>query len=100
MSGLLALETARAAVLSSFSPLAPAEVAIDDAVGLALSGDVVAPESVPAFASSAMDGYAVQAGDLVSVPVTLSVVATTMAGDPPAAAIGPGQAVRIMTGAP
>lgn len=100
MSGLLTLEEARAAVLSSFSPLAPVEVAIDDAVGLTLSEDVVAPESVPGFVSSAMDGYAVRAADLVAVPVTLSVVATTMAGDPPGPRIGPGQAVRIMTGAP
>ena len=100
MSDLLELEEARAAVVAGVAPLAPATVPIDEAVGLALAEDVVAPESVPSFVSSAMDGYAVRAADLASVPARLRVVATTMAGDPPAGTIGPGEAVRIMTGAP
>lgn len=100
MSELRALSEARAAVLAGVRPLPTAEVPIDEAVGLALAEDVVAAESVPGFVSSAMDGYAVRAADLADAPVRLAVVATTMAGDPPAGPVGPGQAVRIMTGAP
>jgi molybdenum cofactor synthesis domain-containing protein len=61
---------------------------------------VVAGEDVPPFANSAMDGYAVRAADTVSAPVRLDVVGTTAAGEPPGVAVGRGQAVRIMTGAP
>lgn len=100
MSGLLALEAARAAVLAGAVRLAVEEVPVDDAVGLALARDLLAPESVPSFVSSAMDGYAVRAADVAATPARLAVVATTMAGDPPAGLVAPGQAVRIMTGAP
>jgi molybdopterin molybdotransferase len=100
MSDLVPLGAARARVLAKVAALSPVDVAIDDAVGLALAEDVMAPESVPAFASSAMDGYALRSVDANTVPVRLRVVATTMAGDPPAAPLEAGEAVRIMTGAP
>jgi molybdopterin molybdotransferase len=65
-------------------------------LGLALAADIVAQAALPAFASSAMDGYAVRVGD---VPGLLRVTGEVAAGQPPAAAVGPGTAVRIMTGA-
>ncbi|HEX2273261.1 MAG TPA: gephyrin-like molybdotransferase Glp, partial [Acidimicrobiales bacterium] len=46
------------------------------------------------------DGYAVRAADTAGAPVRLDVVATLAAGTAPAQPVGPGQAVRIMTGAP
>ena len=100
MSALLGLDAARAAVLAGIEPLPAVQVRLDEAVGLALAEDVVAPESVPSFVSSAMDGYAVRSVDLAAVPARLRVVGVTMAGDPPAGPVGPGEAVRIMTGAP
>jgi molybdenum cofactor synthesis domain-containing protein len=61
---------------------------------------VIAGEAVPPFANSAMDGYAVQAADTSGAPVQLEVVGSLAAGAAPTVAVGRGQAVRIMTGAP
>ena len=64
------------------------------------AGAVTAAEAVPAFDNTAMDGYAVRSADTAAAPVTLDVVGTLAAGRAPDVAVGPGQAVRIMTGAP
>jgi molybdenum cofactor synthesis domain-containing protein len=65
---------------------------------------VVATESVPPFVNSSMDGYAVRSEDLTSAspahPVHLEVIGTILAGSPAGPLVGPGQAARIMTGAP
>ncbi len=65
-----------------------------------LAGDVVAVENVPPFANSALDGYAVLAADVAVVPVELPVVAEVAAGAVADRALQPGEAIRIMTGAP
>src|SRR5690606_35074661 len=52
------------------------------------------------FANSAMDGYAVRASDIAEVPVTLPVIDDVAAGADDLRAVGPGHAVRIMTGGP
>ena len=100
MSALVPLEVARTLVLASCSPLAVERIALADALGLVTAEPVVATESVPPFANTAMDGYAVRAGDTAGAPVTLAVVGTLAAGAAPSATVGPGQALRIMTGAP
>ncbi len=85
-------------VLAACTPLAPAEVAAAEAVGCTLAADVVAGEAVPPWPNSGMDGIAVQAGD---TPGRLQVVGYLPAGaDPTGMSVGPGQAIRIMTGAP
>ena len=75
-----------------------------DALGLVLAADVVAGEQVPPFANTAMDGYAVRAADTVgatdAAPVRLHVVGDLPAGHAPTVPVGPGEAIRIMTGAP
>jgi molybdenum cofactor synthesis domain-containing protein len=86
--------------MRSIAPLAPVEVAAADALGLVLAVDLVAGEAVPPFANTAMDGYAVRAADTVGAPVTLRVVGELPAGRAPTVAVGEGQAIRIMTGAP
>ena len=63
-----------------------------------LAADVVAALDVPPFANAAMDGYAVRAADCAA-PVALRVVGRALAGHPFRTALGPGEAVRIMTGA-
>ncbi|MCB0963945.1 MAG: molybdopterin molybdenumtransferase MoeA, partial [Acidimicrobiales bacterium] len=64
----------------------------------------VAPEAVPPWDNSAMDGYAVRADDVAGAgpdaPVRLRVVDTVAAGAAATTPVGPGEAVRIMTGAP
>lgn len=78
-------------------------VALIEARGRILAGAVVAPEALPSFDNSAMDGYAVRAAD-VAAATPDSPVLLPVAGDVPAGApvgdLAPGTAVRIMTGAP
>jgi molybdenum cofactor synthesis domain-containing protein len=94
------LEDAQALVLESCPPLAAVEVDRVAALGLVLAGAVVASEVVPPFDNTAVDGYAVRSEDVVSVPVELRVVDELAAGAAPSRAVGPGEAIRIMTGAP
>ncbi len=76
------------------------EASIADVVGCVLADAVVAAEDVPPFANSAVDGYAVRSLDVVDVPVRLRVVAEVAAGWSTDRVVGPGEAIRIMTGAP
>jgi molybdopterin molybdotransferase len=91
-------------VLSAVRPLTQLDVQLLDAHGCVLTEDVVAPWPLPQFDNSAMDGYAVRAEDVREAdgenPVELPVVADIAAGESEVAAIGPGLAARIMTGAP
>ena len=91
-------------VLSAVRPLTQLDVQLLDAHGCVLTEDVVAPWPLPQFDNSAMDGYAVRAEDVREAdgenPVELPVVADIAAGESEIAAIGPGLAARIMTGAP
>jgi len=76
------------------------EAAIADAVGHVLAAAVVATEDVPPFANSAVDGYAVRSADVATTPTRLRVVAEVAAGWSTERAVGEGEAIRIMTGAP
>ena len=101
---LVTLEETRAAILAAVPRLPVVRAPIADAVGLVLAEDVVAAEPVPPFANTAMDGYALRAADTAGAsadaPVRLTVVDELPAGKAPAVAVGPGEAIRIMTGAP
>ena len=98
----ISFDEARATILAAASSrVMPTEsIPIDDALGRTLREDLVADEPNPRFANSAMDGFAVRASDIVSPPVSLRVVETVPAGRVPSLAVGPGEAIRIMTGAP
>jgi molybdenum cofactor synthesis domain-containing protein len=87
-------------VLGACPPPAPVVVARPDASGLVLAEPVHSPEAVPPFDNTAVDGYAVRAADVAAAPVELTVVAELAAGAASSRAVGPGEAVRIMTGAP
>ena len=95
-SGLTTLTDARAIVLGAVRPLAHETVPIDDALGRVLARDVVASGDVPAFPSSAMDGYAVRSGP---VDRQLAVVGEARAGAPSNASVSPRDAIRVSTGA-
>ncbi len=98
---MIPLEDARARVLGACHPLPPRSVPLADALGRVLAEPVVSAVDVPPFANTAMDGFAVRAEDTAGAPVGLEVVGTLAAGaDPAGVAVGPRQAVRIMTGAP
>jgi molybdenum cofactor synthesis domain-containing protein len=98
------LDDAIAYVLTGCEALPPRPAVPAAALGLVLAGDVVAAEAVPPFANTAMDGYAVRAADTAGAapgsPVTLPVVAEVAAGHPAERSLGPGEAMRIFTGAP
>jgi molybdopterin molybdotransferase len=97
---MIPLDEARAYVLSGCRPGPTADVPLRDAVGLVLAEHVAATEDIPPFPNTAVDGFAVRAADTSSPPVTLRVVGTLAAGSAPERAVGPGEAIRIMTGAP
>jgi len=71
-----------------------------EAGGLVLAEGVLATELNPPWDNSAVDGYAVRAADLTEVPVELNVIGEVAAGGWSELICGPGQAIRIMTGAP
>ena len=101
---LVPLERARDEILAAVPRLPVVTVPTADAVGLVLAADVVADGPVPPFANTAMDGYAVRSvdtGDATpDAPVRLRVVADLPAGHVAPVPVGPGEAIRIMTGAP
>ena len=94
------LEEARSEVLSSVGLLGVEQVPIWQARGRVLAADVVAPESVPPFANSAMDGFAVRAADVSAAGSVLEVIGDLPAGSSTDIEVRPGQAIKIMTGAP
>ncbi|MGV9376549.1 molybdotransferase-like divisome protein Glp [Nonomuraea sp. NPDC003707] len=89
-----------AEILATVRPLAPLELELEQALGATLAEEVVSPVPLPPFDNSAMDGYAVRSADISDVPVTLPVTDDVAAGSEELRAVGPGHAVRIMTGAP
>lgn len=91
------------AILSALEPAPTETVALTDALGLVAARDVRSRVSLPGFDNSAMDGYAVQSASLAGAgetPVRLRLVGEVAAGAEPGVEVGPGEAVRIMTGAP
>jgi molybdopterin molybdotransferase len=102
--GLVPLEEAREAVLSKIQPLPPLQLPLTDAYGCVTAADVTAAVDLPEFASSAMDGFAVRAADVLDAspetPAELKLVGRAMIGQRPDATVGMGEAVQIATGAP
>ena len=93
----LSLAEARARVRAAVRPLPAGEVPLAEALGLALAADVRAPHALPPFRNSSMDGFAVRAAEAGAwLPVRETLAAGSAAERP----LGPGEAARIMTGAP
>ncbi len=91
-------------VLRRLTPLEPIALPLLDAQGCVLAEDVTVPDALPPFDNSSMDGYAVRAADLDAVregsPRVLDVIGDVAAGAAKPPTVHPGQAARIMTGAP
>ena len=104
IAGLVSVEDAREKVLSQIHPLAPLQLPLTEAYGCVAAEDVVARSNLPAFASSAMDGFAVRSSDVAeaspTTPVELKIVGRALIGRRPEATVGGGEAIRIATGAP
>lgn len=98
---LLPVEDALARLLAAARPIADTEqVSLHEANGRVLAADLTARLTQPPFDASAMDGYALRAADAAKVGSVLSVIGESAAGHGFAGEVGPGQAVRIFTGAP
>ena len=88
----------------SARPLEGERVALLDCVGRVLAEDVVADVDVPGFPRAAMDGYAIRGEESFGAStydaIRLQVVGLSLPGSPFGGELAPGQAIRIMTGAP
>ena len=81
------------------------KVAILNGLGRVLGEDIIATRDNPPWDNSAMDGFAVRWEDLkqehaIGKPIVLKVIEEVPAGKVATKTVGPGQAIRIMTGAP
>ncbi|MEV6649279.1 gephyrin-like molybdotransferase Glp [Streptomyces sp. NPDC051219] len=91
-------------IIGAVRPLEPIELQLLDAQGCVLVEDVIVPVALPPFDNSSMDGYAVRTADVAGAseefPAVLMVVGDVAAGSGELPTVGPGEAARIMTGAP
>ena len=97
---VLSVEEARKAILSAVRRLEPETVPILEAVDRILAESITADRDIPPLTNAAMDGYAVRGADVAEPGVHLDVIGEVAAGHVPQHAVEPGQAMRIMTGAP
>lgn len=91
-------------ILGAIRPLDPIDLQLPDAQGCVLVEDVTVPVALPPFDNSSMDGYAVRVADVAGAsedyPAVLRVIGDVAAGSGEQRLVGPGEAARIMTGAP
>lgn len=95
----LAVAEARRLLLAEVEPPGAERVPLGECLGRVTAEPARAATAVPGFDNSAMDGYAVRSADLGAGQVPLRVVGESRAGHPATAAVAPGEAVRISTGA-
>jgi len=96
---LLPVADARRLIVDDLKAVGTEDVKLWDALGRVLRADAAALVTHPPADVSAMDGYAVRAGDVASVPHALRVVGESAAGHPYRKTVNEGEAVRIFTGA-
>jgi molybdenum cofactor synthesis domain-containing protein len=101
---VIPLEEAQKQILATVPQLPTVTVPLGEALGLVTAEPLAATEPIPPFANTGVDGYAVRAADTAGAtaesPVRLRVIDELPAGKAPSVPVGPGEAIRIMTGAP
>lgn len=97
---LLSVDEALERLLDGTVALPAEDVPLAEAAGRILAKDIVALRTQPPFPASAMDGYAVRAEDIATLPTTLRVTGESIAGKRFDGSLSAGEAVRIFTGAP
>lgn len=100
MTRLLSVDEALQRVLAHAAPLPPRSLPLAEVLGCVLAENVLSDIDSPPHDKSVVDGYAVRSADVAAGQAELAVVDELTAGMVPRRAIGPDQAVRIMTGAP
>ncbi|MDU8942180.1 molybdopterin molybdotransferase MoeA [Ovoidimarina sediminis] len=96
---MISVDTALGHIFDLLEPLGSEPVAIRDAGGRVLASPVTAMRDQPPFAASVMDGYAVRSSDALP-GARLKVTGESAAGHASDLTLGPGEAIRIFTGAP
>ncbi len=97
---MLTLEAAFARLLETVVPCAPTRVPLAECHGLTLAETLRSPVDSPPFDKALMDGFAVRSAEVATGVAELSIIERVTAGQVPQRALEPGQAIRIMTGAP
>src|SRR3954453_15364970 len=97
---MISIAEATRIVLDHVAPLGAESVSIEDCIGRILAEDVLADTDLPPFDRAQMDGYAVRAADVASVPARLQIVGESAAGAGWHHEMKAGEEGRIMTGAP
>jgi molybdopterin molybdotransferase len=95
---MLSVEDALSRVVAGLEPVEAETIPLEDGHGRVLAEGVAARITQPPFDASAMDGYAVRAGDLKEIPCDLTVIGDAAAGHPFEGEVSTGRAVRIFTG--
>ena len=96
----LPVDKARAAIRACLNPITATErVPVREALGRVLAQDIVPAFDVPGHDNTAMDGYAVRFADLQAEATVLQEVGAALAGKAFTGTVGPGQCVRVTTGA-
>lgn len=97
----LSVAEARNRILAAAKTISHTEtVPLAEALGRTLAADLAANRTQPPVAVSAMDGYALRAADIAHLPAQLNLIGESAAGRGFAGTVGPGECVRIFTGAP
>jgi molybdopterin molybdotransferase len=97
---MLTVDEALAKVIEQAKRLPAKGVALPDALGLVLAEDVASDVDSPPHDKSIVDGYAVRSADIEMGTLEFDVIEEVVAGQVPTRGLEPGQATRIMTGAP
>ncbi len=95
---MISVAEASARIIEGIRRLPPVSVATEESFGRVLAERVVAAITSPPWDNSSMDGYAVMSADIESASIT--VIETVAAGAFPSRPLEPGEAMRVMTGAP
>ena len=101
---LITVDEALTTILEKISPVSTESIPLTSAFNRILAEPIVSQVNVPPFANSAMDGYAVITADTAGAseegPIVLKVIDNIPAGAASSIQLSPGNAARIMTGAP
>ena len=97
---MISVDSAIKIIQSHISSIGYEYVALEKAPGRVLAQDIVSDIDQPPFHRSKMDGYALKSQDTASTPCVLQVIGEVAAGETFPGVVGPGQCVKIMTGAP
>ncbi|QDU81909.1 Molybdopterin molybdenumtransferase [Polystyrenella longa] len=97
---MLSIDEALDIVSSRLAPLTPVERHLHDTQGLLLAQTISSPLNSPPFDKACMDGYAVRSADFEQDKPVLKLIGELTAGQVSSQKVNPGEAIRIMTGAP